>query len=298
MNDETFRSGYVAIIGRPNVGKSTLLNALLGEKVSIVTPKPQTTRNRVIGIKTLPHAQIVFIDTPGFHHPKHKLGHVMVKTALGALQGVDIVLFMVEPRESQIYEREIVALLRAVTSPVLLVINKIDTIGKPDLLPIIDHYSHLYPFREILPISATEHDGLDRLMEAILNHLPVGPRYFPDDIYTDQAERFMVAEIIREKIMAMTEEELPYAVAVEVVGWSERDDGLVAITCNIYVEREGQKAIIIGKGGAMLKAIGSAARTEIERLLNARVFLSLWVKVKKKWRDDDRLLKELGYRVV
>lgn len=298
MNNEAFRSGYVSIVGRPNVGKSTLLNALLGEKVSIVTPKPQTTRNRVIGIKTLPQAQIVFIDTPGIHHPKHKLGHIMVKTAIGALQGVDVILFMVEPHEAERYEREIVELLRAVKSPVVLVINKIDTIGKPDLLPIIDHFSRLYPFSEIVPVSATERDGLDRLMQAILHYLPVGPRYFPDDLYTDQAERFMVAEIIREKIMAMTEEELPYAVAVEVAGWTERDDGLVSITCNIYVEREGQKAIIIGKSGARLKAIGSAARTDIERLLNARVFLSLWVKVKKKWRDDERLLKELGYRVV
>jgi GTPase len=296
-NEEDFRSGYVSIIGQPNVGKSTLLNALLGEKVSIVTAKSQTTRNRIIGIKTLPDAQIIFIDTPGIHRPKHKLGESMVKTAVGSLQEVDVVLFMVEPHKPDKDDRDIVALLQKVKSPVLLLINKIDTIRKQELLPVINRFSELFPFTGIIPVSALKKDGIELLVQKVCDNLPHGPKYFPDELFTDQAERFMVSEIIREKIMAMTEEELPHAVAVEVVTWTEREDGLISISCNIYVEREGQKAIIIGKYGSMLKAIGSAARIEIEKLLNAKVFLALWVKVRKKWRDDDQLLRELGYRV-
>ncbi len=295
-NEEDFRSGYVSIIGQPNVGKSTLLNALLGEKVSIVTAKSQTTRNKIIGIKTLPDAQIIFIDTPGIHRPKHKLGEAMVKTAIGSLQEVDVVLFMVEPHKPDKDDRNIIALLQTVKSPVLLLINKIDTIRKQELLPVINRFVELFPFTEIIPVSAIKKDGIELLVQNICDNLPHGPKYFPDDLFTDQAERFMVSEIIREKIMAMTEEELPHAVAVEVVTWTEKEDGLVSISCNIYVEREGQKAIIIGKHGSMLKAIGSAARVEIEKLLNAKVFLALWVKVRKKWRDDDQLLRELGYR--
>jgi GTP-binding protein Era len=297
VSGEEFKSGYVSIIGQPNVGKSTLLNTLLGEKIAIVTPRPQTTRNRIIGIKNLPEAQIIFIDTPGIHRPKHKLGEAMVKTAMGALQEVDVILFMVEPHRPDKDDRSIVALLRTVKSPVILLINKIDTVRKQELLPVIDSFGELFSFREIIPVSAIKKDGVDLLLKTICDNLPHGPRYFPDDLITDQAERFMVSEMIREKIMAMTEEELPYAVAVEVVKWTEREDGLISINCNIYVEREGQKAIIIGKYGSMLKAIGSAARADIETLLNARVFLALWVKVRKKWRDDDQLLRELGYRV-
>lgn len=296
-NEEKFRSGYVSIVGQPNVGKSTLLNVLLGEKVSIVTPKSQTTRNRITGIKNLPDAQIVFIDTPGIHRPKHKLGEAMVKTAVGSLEDVDLVLFMVEPHKPDKDDRGIVALLQNLKSPVVLLINKIDLIRKQELLPLINRFSELFPFTDIIPVSAFKRDGIDVLLKTICDHLPPGPKYFPDDLFTDQAERFMVSEIIREKSMAMTEEELPHAVAVEIVKWTEREDGLIAISGNIYVEREGQKAIIIGKKGAMLKAIGSAARVDIEKLLGARVFLELWVKVRKKWRDDDRLLRDLGYRV-
>ena len=295
-NTEEFRSGYVSIIGQPNVGKSTLLNSILGEKVAIVTAKPQTTRNRILGIKNLPDAQVIFIDTPGIHRPKHKLGETMVKTAVGALQEVDLILLMVEPHEPDRNDMNIIALLQNVNSPVILLINKIDTLKKQELLPIIDRFRELFSFRGIIPISAMKQDGISMLVQKICDNLPPGPHYFPDDLITDQAERFMVSEIIREKIMEMTEEELPYSVALEIITWTEREDGLISISCNIFVEREGQKAIIIGKRGAMLKAIGSAARIDIEKLLNTRVFLALWVKVKKNWRDDDRLLRELGYR--
>jgi GTP-binding protein Era len=290
-----FRSGYVSIIGRPNVGKSTLLNSLLGQKIAIVTPKPQTTRNRLIGIKNLPDAQIIFIDTPGIHKPKHKLGETMVKTAFESLREVDIILFMVEPYEIGGGDRFIIELLKRVQSPVFLLINKIDTIKKSDILPLIDNLKEAYPFKEIIPISALTNDGSELLLKKIYDYLPSGPKYYPDEIITDQLERFMAAEIIREKITEITEEEVPHSVAVEVIEWKEREDGLIVISSNIYVEREGQKGIIIGKRGAMLKSIGTAARIDIERLLNTKVFLELWVKVKKDWRDDKRTLEELGY---
>jgi len=294
--EKEFRSGYVSIIGRPNVGKSTLLNAILGEKIAIVTPKPQTTRNKIIGIHNLPYSQIIFIDTPGIHKPKHRLGEAMIKTAKEALSEVDIVLFMVEAYRPREDERIVLDLIRKVRMPVFLIINKIDTRKKPEILPVIEEYQHRYPFREIIPVSALKQNGLPLLIEKIYEYLPPGPKYYPDELITDQIERFMASEIIREKIMMMTKEELPHSVAVEVLKWNERTDGILAISCNIYIEREGQKAIIIGKGGSMLKAIGTAARIEIEKLLNTKVFLEIWVKVKKNWRDDTRLLQELGYR--
>lgn len=293
---KNYRSGYVSIIGCPNVGKSTLLNSILGEKVAIVTSKPQTTRNRIIGIKTLSDAQIIFIDTPGIHKPKHKLGEKMVKTAVDSFKEVDLILFMVEPIEPKKGEMEIINLLKKINIPVFLLINKIDTVKKPNLLILIEHFSKLYPFKEIIPISALKFDGIDLLLQKIYDYLPFGPKYYPDDLLTDQLERFMVSEIIREKIMNLTEEEIPHSVAVEVSEWKERENGLITIRCNIYVEREGQKAIIIGKKGTMLKSIGSSARIDIERLLNTKVFLELWVKVKRNWRNDNQLLKELGYR--
>ena len=291
-----FRSGYASIIGRPNVGKSTLLNSILGEKIAIVTQKPQTTRNRVIGIKTLADAQIIFMDTPGIHRPKHRLGESMVRTATEALNEVDVILFMVEPHVPEPGDKTIIDLLKKVGSPVFLLINKIDTIKKQELLPLIEHFRVVYEFDEILPISALKRDGIDLLMKKVRDYLPPGPKYYPDDLITDQLERFMVSEIVREKIMEATEEELPYSVAIEVTGWNEREDGLISIGCNIYVERDGQKAIIIGKRGAMLKSIGSAARIDIEKLLNTKVFLELWVKVRRNWRNDIRLLKALGYK--
>jgi GTP-binding protein Era len=291
-----FRSGYVSIIGRPNVGKSTLLNSILGDKIAIVTSKPQTTRNKIIGIKTLDAAQIIFIDTPGIHRPRHKLGETMIRAAKEALNEVDVILIMVEPCKPDKGDRVIIDLLKKVQSPVFLLINKIDIFRKSDLLPILDHFKELYPFKEIIPISAIKHDGINLLIKRICAYLPSGPRYYPDDLITDQMESFMVSEIIREKTMYMTKEELPYSVAVKVAEWKEREDGLISINCNIYVERKGQKAIIIGKRGAMLKAIGSAARLEIEKLLNTKVFLEIWVKVKRNWRNDIRFLKELGYK--
>ncbi len=291
-----FRSGYVSIIGRPNVGKSTLLNSILGDKIAIVTSKPQTTRNKIIGIKTLDAAQIIFIDTPGIHRPRHKLGETMIRAAKEALNEVDVILIMVEPCKPDKGDRVIIDLLKKVQSPVFLLINKIDIFRKSDLLPILDHFKELYPFKEIIPISAIKHDGINLLIKRICDYLPPGPRYYPDDLITDQLERFMVSEIIREKTMYMTKEELPYSVAAKVAEWKEREDGLISINCNIYVERKGQKAIIIGKRGAMLKAIGSAARLEIEKLLNTKVFLEIWVKVKRNWRNDIRFLKELGYK--
>jgi GTP-binding protein Era len=291
-----FRSGYVSIIGRPNVGKSTLLNSILGEKIAIVTQKPQTTRNRIIGIKTFPDAQIIFIDTPGIHRPKHRLGETMVRTALEALDEVDVILFMTEPHQPDAGDKAVIDLLKKVRSPVFLVINKIDTIRKQELLPLIERFRGIYGFNEIVPVSAMKKDGIDLLMKKVRDYLPLGPKYYSDELITDQLERFMVSEIVREKIMQETEEELPYSAAVEVSGWNEREDGLISISCNIYVERDGQKAIIIGKRGAMLKSIGSAARFDIEKLLNTKVFLELWVKVRRNWRNDAQLLKDLGYK--
>jgi GTP-binding protein Era len=296
MNQFVFKSGYVSIIGKPNVGKSTLLNSILGEKISIVTPKPQTTRNRIIGIKNLPNAQIIFIDTPGIHIPKHKLGDAMVKTAIESIKNVDIILFMTEPEGLTDEDKIIIEKLKNIKINVFLLINKIDKIKKELLLTLINDVKNIYPFKEIIPISAIKNDGIDILINKVYEYLPQGPKYYPDDIITDQIERFMVSEIVREKIMHFTGEEVPYSTAVDVVDWKEREDGLILINCNIYVERDGQKAIIIGKGGEMAKRIGTAARLDIEKLLNTKVFLRLWVKVKKSWRDNIVLLKELGYQ--
>ncbi|MCX7794398.1 MAG: GTPase Era [Thermodesulfovibrionales bacterium] len=298
----SFRSGYVSITGRPNVGKSTLLNTILGQKIAAVTEKPQTTRNRIIGIKNLENAQIIFIDTPGIHKPRHKLGEFMVKEAEEAIKDVDIVLLMVEPWSSKEVVgiapgvMEILEMLRKVNKPVMLVINKIDRIKKPELLPLIDQYSRIFNFREIVPISALYGDGVDSLLKMIVEALPEGAPYYPQDQLTDQVERFIVSELIREQVMKHTEEEVPHSTAVEIVDWKERENGLINISANIYVERESQKGIIIGKGGQRLKLIGSEARKNIEGLLGTKVFLELWVKVKKDWRNNINLLRELGFK--
>jgi GTP-binding protein Era len=294
-----FRSGYVSIVGKPNVGKSTLLNSIIGEKIAIVSPKPQTTRDRIAGILNIPEAQIIFIDTPGIHRPRHKLGEAMVREAKEAIKEVDIILFMVEPKLPDIRDRLIIDVFKDAGKPVFLLINKIDKIKKTEILPVIDSYKEIYSFDEIIPISALKGDGKEHLINTIVKYLPEGIKYYPEDMLTDRTERFMVSEIIREKIIYKTEEEIPYSVAVEITEWSERQtegkEKVIFIHANIYVEREGQKGIIIGKKGARLKSIGMAARQEIERLLDARVFLELQVKTKKDWRSDLRILKELGY---
>ncbi len=293
---EKFRSGYVSLVGRPNVGKSTLLNTILGEKVAIVTPKPQTTRNRINGIKTLPHAQIIFIDTPGIHKPRQRLGEAMNRSAFEALEEVDIVLFMVEPEAPRSGDLFVIERIKLVDKPVFLLINKLDTVRKNEILPVIEAYSKLYPFKEIIPLSALKTNGIDVLLETVLKYIPEGPKLYPDDIVTDQMERFMAEEIIREKIMEATQEEVPYSSAVEIEQWQVRDDGVVFIQANIYIERDGQKGIIIGNKGSRLKSIGTKARHDIEGLLGTRVFLELWVKIKKDWRSDERTLRELGFR--
>lgn len=291
-----FKSGYASLTGRPNVGKSTLLNTILGEKIAIVTPKPQTTRNKIIGVKTLNDAQIVFIDTPGVHRPKHKLGELMVRNARESAREVDVVLFMVNPEDPVNEDKFMVETFRKLEKPVFLLINKVDTVKKPCLLSVIDAYSRFYLFKEIIPISALTGDGIEILIKTIIRYLSEGPKYYPDDLLTDQMERFMASEIIREKIMKKTEDEIPHSVAIEITDWSERESGVIFIHANIYVERDGQKGIIIGGGGSRLKIIGSSARHEIEKLLGTKIFLELQVKIKKDWRDSDRALKELGFR--
>ncbi|MDI6864596.1 GTPase Era [Thermodesulfovibrio yellowstonii] len=288
------KCGYVALIGRPNVGKSTLINTVIGEKVSIVTEKPQTTRNRITGIKNLPNAQIIFIDTPGIHKPRHKLGEFMVKEAQEAMDMVDLIVFMVEPEAPGKDELSIIERLKKLNKPVILAINKIDTVAKQNLLPLIELYNDLHPFQEIIPISALKKDGIERLVERIIFYLPESPMLYPEDMLTDQAERFMVAEFIREKIMKYTHDEIPYSVAVDIERWEETEK-LISIGANIYVEREGQKIIIIGKKGERLKKIATEARLDIEKFLGTKIFLEVWVKVRKKWRQKDMLLKSLGY---
>ncbi len=297
VTDKAFRSGFVSIIGRPNVGKSTLLNRILGEKIVITSDKPQTTRNRIKGIHNTPGAQIVFIDTPGIHRAKSLLNRYMVDEALASLREVDVILFLVEadqPAGSQ--ETLVLEVLGGAAAPVILVLNKIDLVPKESLLERIAGYASLYPFKEIVPVSALSGDGVERLVACVEGYLPEGPVYFPDDILTDLPERFLVAEIIREKVFRLTRDEVPYAVAVEVESFKERPDGsLISITAAINVERDSQKGIIIGKKGAMLKKIGMEARREIEQLLDAKVFLELFVRVRKEWSENPRLLKELGY---
>ncbi len=292
-NDKKFKSGFISIVGRPNVGKSTLLNALLGEKIAITSDKPQTTRNKIIGIVNKSDAQLVFMDTPGIHKPMHKMNEAMVKTALATYSEVDVVLMLVEATEKPGGgDRFIIETLSQVKTPVFLLINKVDLIKKDALLPLIQEYSTLYNFAEILPVSALKKD-LGGLLDMVLKRLPAGPKYFPDDQLTDQPERFDVAEMVREKVFELTKDEIPYSTAVVIEEMKEEPE-LTRITAIIYVERDSQKGILIGKGGAMLKKIGTLARHDAEKLLGTKIFLQLWVKVKKGWREDDRMLKNIG----
>ena len=292
-DNKNFRSGFISIVGRPNVGKSTLLNALLGEKIAITSDKPQTTRNKIIGIVNQQNAQLVFMDTPGIHKPMHKMNEAMVKTALATYSEVDVILMLVEATERPGGgDRFIIETLSQVKTPVFLLINKVDLIKKDALLPLIQEYSTLYKFAEIIPVSALKKD-LGDLLDIVLKRLPVGPKYFPDDQLTDQPERFVVAEMIREKVFELTKDEIPYSTAV-VIEEMKEEPAITRITAIIYVERDSQKGILIGKGGAMLKQIGTLARRDAEKLLGTKIFLQLWVKVKKGWRDDDHMLRDVG----
>jgi GTP-binding protein Era len=287
-----FRSGVVPIIGRPNVGKSTLLNRLVGEKVAIVSPKPQTTWSRIMGVKTLPSAQILFVDTPGIHDAPSKLNRAMLNAAKGALNDADVILHMVEaPDPFPEGEKLIWGLLQGITTPIILVINKIDLQGK-DAVP---EDPSPFPYTTVMRISALVGTGVDLLEEAIVALLPPGPLYYPEDALTDQTERFMAREIIREKIFLLTHQEIPYACAVVVEEYKEREDGMIVIRAAINVEKESQKGILIGKGGKKLKEIGSQARMDLEQLLGARVYLDLWVRVQKDWTKKDHTLREFGF---
>ena len=294
---EGYRSGFVAVLGKPNVGKSTLINAFVGQKIAIISPKPQTTRRRLRGILTLPQAQIIFVDTPGIHFPKHKLGEYMVETATRALKGIDLALFMVDVSQPHTEEdEEIARLLREYRpAPVILVLNKVDLLRPEREEAHREAYLALGEFREWLFLSATRGDNRERLLELIIEYLPLGPQYYPPDQVTDQEVRFMAAELIREQALEFLHQEVPHSVAVVVEEFQERREDLTFISATIYVEKKSQKGIVLGQGGKTVKRIGTAARKEIEALLGKRVYLELWVKVSKKWRRDEGALRRLGY---
>lgn len=292
-----FHSGFVSLIGRPNVGKSTLMNCLIGEKIAITSHKPQTTRNKITSILTKDDFQCVFLDTPGMHKPKSKLGEYMQKAAENTFNEVDLVLLLIEPTtEIQAMDQYVLERIKNVKTPVVLVINKIDTVERDTLLEVIAAYSRLHDFAEVVPISAMKSRNTEELLAVIRKYLPEGPQYFPADMVTDQPERQIAAEIIREKALYLLQDEVPHGIAVEINGMKKRaEQDLVDVQATIYCERESHKGIIIGKKGAMLKKIGSTARYDMQRLLGSPIYLELWVKVKKDWRDSDFLLKNFGY---
>ena len=290
-----YKSGFAAVIGRPNVGKSTLINALIGQKIAIMSDKPQTTRSRILCILTQEDAQVIFLDTPGVHKPKHKLGSHMAKATEGALHGVDVVVFVVDATEKMgTGEQYILKQLEKVRVPVLLAVNKIDLLRREETLPIIASYAKTYDFAGIVPISARAEENLAGLLDVIKKHLPEGPRYYPEDMVTDQPERLIIAELVREKALELTRDEIPHAVAVDIEEITTRAKGDVYVRAVIYVERESQKGIVIGARGALLRTIGARARADIETLLGAKVYLDLWVKTRRDWRNRESALREFG----
>jgi GTP-binding protein Era len=290
------KAGFVSLLGRPNAGKSTLLNRLVGEKVAIVSDKPQTTRTRILGVKNYPDGQVVFVDTPGVHKPTHRMNRRMVAVALEAMRDVDVVVLVVDVSvKSGPGDRYMLETIKEVKAPTILALNKVDLIAKHRLLPMIDHYRQAHPFVEFIPISAADGTNVDALETAILQHLPEGEPMYPSDYLTDQPERFYAAEIVREKVLQLTRDELPHSTAVVVDRFEEPgEDGILKLYCTILVERESQKPIVVGKGGAMIKQIGTAARAELIEHFGSKVYLDLHVKVKAEWRNDERTLDELG----
>ncbi|MBQ4346834.1 MAG: GTPase Era [Firmicutes bacterium] len=294
---EKFYSGFVSLTGKPNVGKSTLMNYFAGQKIAITSYKPQTTRNRIQSILTCEDYQIVFIDTPGLHRPKSKLGNYMLRSAETAMNSVDVCLFLIEPG-THITEKDAFALqkLKGLKTPVFLVVNKIDTVEKAHLLKVIDEYRKLYDFAEIVPVSALTGENCAELLSALRKYLPEGPQMFPEDMVTDQPERRIISEFIREKVLKFMQDEIPHGVAVEINSMKKREGrDLVDVEATLYCEKDSHKGMIIGKRGEMLKKIGSAARSDAERLLGSPIYLTLWVRVKKDWRDSDFLLRSFGY---
>jgi GTP-binding protein Era len=292
------KAGYISILGRPNVGKSTLFNRFVGDKIAIVSKKPQTTRNRILGIRNMENAQLVFLDTPGLHEGRSTLNRRMVETAMSSGQDADVLLFIVEASSSAFdKDRRTFESLKGNPGVPFLVINKIDLVRKGTLLPMIDQYRKLHDFREIIPVSAATGEGVDLVLNSILNVLPESPPYYPEEIVTDQTERFLVSEIVREKVIQQAYQEVPYSTAVTIESFKEQPErNLVVIQGTIHVERASQKKILIGRGGLKLKNIGEAARKEIEAFLGTRVYLELWVNVENNWTEDPRILDRLGYR--
>lgn len=291
-----FKSGFVAIVGRPNVGKSTLMNQIIGQKIAIMSDKPQTTRNKIHGVYTDNSKQIVFLDTPGIHKRQSKLGDFMNNTALNTLGEVEAAMFLIDAAEGiGGGDRYIIEQLGKIKTPVFLILNKIDLVAPEALLPLIETYRKLYEFAEVVPISAKFGSNVNTLMEQLGKYLPEGPQYYPEDQITDHPEQFVIAELIREKILQMTREEVPHSIAVTIEDMKKQDNGVVSVGAVIFVERDSQKGIVIGKQGAMLKEVGKRARQDIENLLGSKIFLELWVKVKKDWRNQDRVLRDLGF---
>jgi GTP-binding protein Era len=292
-----FKSGFISILGRPNVGKSTLFNCLLGDKIAIVAEKPQTTRNRILGIKNMEGGQLILLDTPGIHQGRSELNQRMVRTAIASGRDADVLLFLIEATAPHVEkDQQMIESFKGSGGVPFLVINKIDLVKRQNLLPIMDQYQRLHPFKEILPISAITGEGIEILLGEILKVLPESPPYYPEDVVTDQTERFWVSEIIREKVIHQCYQEIPYSTAVTIEEFKEHPEkNLVVIKATIHIERDSQKKILIGKGGQKLKKIGEVARKEMEALLGTRVFLELWVNVEKNWTQDPRALNRLGY---